>query len=709
MKKFLPLLISIILTIPTLLCAQTVETYLRSAIDKQGSGDNKGAVEDCNKALSIDPANAYVFNVRGLANYNLGLYDDAIADYNRTIAANKTNNAIAYNYRGACQYAKNNLLNAKNDFTAAIHLAPKYVSAYNNRGNANVRMEQYQQAVADFTTAIALDPTDAVAYNNRAFAEDQLRHFTEAIADCEMALKLGAKVAAGAFRNRGFARIGLGMYDLGIEDCNRSLSLDFQYARTYQYRGYAYFKQGKYDLALKDEESVNEYEKQNDDMAKPFEDYHDEAVRLSKTMRPTNTTAIANNMPTVTNTPTVTPAAPVNAPAKDIPIAVQKTIAQAESSPTKALVLLNWSKPTDDFRSLPDGILTLHDNNLVNIRIKASSTAPFDTTKFHLYVNGRDYQNGNKMTVVSMKDIGKPSSKKYEYVYEAKVNVAQGKSTIIFNYGDTPIDDTLKVLYAPTDINLHVLAIGTHGQGLKYAEKDAKDFADLFSKQKGEHRLFHDAHAEVLQGDETNAHAMSKKISEWSSKTYGERDVLILFISSHGLVDKGSLLLTGSDFDATQTAFTTINFKDNILTPLEGANCKKFIFIDACHSGEGLSGGKAVEQDVATEINKMVNSGNSVTIISSSSSSEQSWEDESWGNGVFTRAIRDGLQDDMPADTDHDGFVKINELYEYIKTRIAKLIELAGKKDLNGNLVVQTPRILNARGDVSIFQQPPKN
>jgi len=488
--------------------AQTVETFLKNAIDKQGSGDNKGALEECNKALGQDPSNANIFNVRALANYNLGQYDDAIADYTRTINANKTN-AIAYNYRGACQYAKGNWINAIKDFTSAIHLVPKYVSAYNNRGNANLRMEQYPQAIADFTTAINLDPANAVAYNNRAYAKNRLRYFPEAIPDAEKAISLDAKVAAGGFRNLGFAKIGLGLYDEGITYCTKSLSLDFQNARTYNYRGYAYFKLGKYDLALKDDESVTEYEKTDDDVANPF-DYHDEAVRLLKTMTPANTQAIAKNAP-------AKPPVEVPAAAKEIPTAVQKTIAQSESGPANVFVSLVWLAPTTSVANLPDGVLTLTDNNEVDISIQASSNAPLDKSKFHLYINGHDFNDGNKMTIASIKDLNKPAAKKYDYTYTAKVNVGKDKNTIVLNYGDTP-SDTLKVLYTPTDINLHVLAIGTHADQLKYPEKDAADFAALFASQKGEHRLFHDVSTAVLQGDDAKAQNMSIKIKEWSTK-----------------------------------------------------------------------------------------------------------------------------------------------------------------------------------------------
>ena len=59
----------------------------------------------------------------------------------------------------------------------------------------------------------------------------------------------------------------------------------------------------------------------------------------------------------------------------------------------------------------------------------------------------------------------------------------------------------------------------------------------------------------------------------------------------------------------------------------------------------------------------------------------------------------------MKADKDANGFVSINELYDYIRIRIPELVKLANKKDPNGNAVTQTPKMVNLRNNVSIFQE----
>jgi len=45
----------------------------------------KGAVDDCNKAIALDPENKNAFFLRGLAEYELGEKEKACEDFSRAI------------------------------------------------------------------------------------------------------------------------------------------------------------------------------------------------------------------------------------------------------------------------------------------------------------------------------------------------------------------------------------------------------------------------------------------------------------------------------------------------------------------------------------------------------------------------------------------------------------------------------------------------
>jgi tetratricopeptide (TPR) repeat protein len=742
MKKLL-LAFILLISATTLQAQQTAESYLKSAIDKQSSGDNEGAIADCTKALTFGQNVADITNVRAVSLFNLGRYEQAIEDFNRTIRV-YPNNALAYNYRGTCRYIlgktdkmdkqQRQVAEALKDFSSAIRISPRYASAYANRGTAKVCVRLYNDAISDFSEAIGIDPGNAAYYNNRAFARSMVGKNTDAVSDCNTALRLDPKIAAGAYRNRGNAEIRLGRYEAAIEDCSKAISLDLQNPKAYNYRGYAYYMAGKYELAIKDDDTSTEYK---DDDGTPYWQYRDEAeAKLHKqggtvsvptkviaaTHVPANNNPAtpASNAPAVNLAPspvkinTATETAAMTAQSGPEPLkktesmsstkvtsASQSSIAPPENNAGNIFVNFQWIKPVDDVTSLPNGILKPFDSNEIPIKIKVTSNVPLDTKEFHLFMNNEDVSNGNKMTTAGIEEL-KRKANTYQYNYVTTVKVRLDTSVIRLTYKNSASDD-LTVVYRPQDISLHILAIGTEGQSLKYPEKDASDFANIFSDQKGAGKLFHDVSAKVLIGDDAKAINMANEIGMWAGKQYNERDVLMLFISSHGLIENGHLVITGSDYKATNSRQTTLDFKGQVVDQLEALNCKKFIFIDACNSGAGLGdGGKAALQDVTGEINKMATSGNGITIISSSSSTEKSWEDESWGNGAFTRAIKDGLQE-MKADKDGNGFVTMSELFEYVKIRVADLISQAGKKDENGNAVTQTPKMVNPRGDVSIY------
>ena len=84
-----------------------------SAYGEKGHYDR--AIEDFNKAISINPNYAGAYNNRGNAYYKKGQYDRAIEDYNKAIALDP-NDALAYTNRGAAYALKGVMGRAISDF-----------------------------------------------------------------------------------------------------------------------------------------------------------------------------------------------------------------------------------------------------------------------------------------------------------------------------------------------------------------------------------------------------------------------------------------------------------------------------------------------------------------------------------------------------------------------------------------------------------------
>src|SRR5262245_5379233 len=64
--------------------------------------------------------------------------------------------AIAYHRRGTAHASRNEYDRAIADFTGAIKIDPKHVSAYNARGLAYASKGDYERAIADVTKAVEL-------------------------------------------------------------------------------------------------------------------------------------------------------------------------------------------------------------------------------------------------------------------------------------------------------------------------------------------------------------------------------------------------------------------------------------------------------------------------------------------------------------------------------------------------------------------------
>ena len=180
---------------------------------------------------------AETYFLRGNACYDLGLYDLAIANYNKAIQLKPDYDHI-YNNRGLAKIWGGQHFAAISDFDKAIQLKPDYADAYYNRGFAKDHLGQYTAAISDYDKAIQLESNAADAYVNRGVAKHKLRQYLAAISDFDKAIQLKPNDAM-AYYNRGLAKYYLGQYFAAISDCDKAIQLKPDYADAYYNRGLA--------------------------------------------------------------------------------------------------------------------------------------------------------------------------------------------------------------------------------------------------------------------------------------------------------------------------------------------------------------------------------------------------------------------------------------------------------------------------------------
>ena len=133
--------------------------YLERAFQRMQSAFWKGALQDYDAAIRIEPNDPEIFLNRGYVREKMGDPQGAYADY-----------------------------------TKAVTLDENFGKAWLNRGNVLTKLGRFREAVEDYSAAITYDAEYAAAYHNRAVAREKLKQREEACADLKKAEELGMKV-----------------------------------------------------------------------------------------------------------------------------------------------------------------------------------------------------------------------------------------------------------------------------------------------------------------------------------------------------------------------------------------------------------------------------------------------------------------------------------------------------------------------------------
>jgi Flp pilus assembly protein TadD len=115
------------------------------------------------KAIATNPKQAEAYNNRGLAFYNLKLYQQAIEDFSQALRI-KPQYAEALNNRGNAYYAMDQYEKAEADFNQSLQLKPKYSKAHLNRGLVYFQMQKMDQSCEDFRSACDLGECDGLQW-----------------------------------------------------------------------------------------------------------------------------------------------------------------------------------------------------------------------------------------------------------------------------------------------------------------------------------------------------------------------------------------------------------------------------------------------------------------------------------------------------------------------------------------------------------------
>jgi tetratricopeptide (TPR) repeat protein len=151
------------------------------------------AIRACSRLISVIPDTAALYTKRGIAYFDNGQIELAIADYTRAIA-----------------------------------LDPRFTEAHYHRGHAFLSKEAYARAIADFSQALSRNPKHALSRNGRAWAAFKLGgDLASALDDANQAIAADATFAA-AYDTRGHIYEALGRHDEAVAAFRKALALEPQ-------------------------------------------------------------------------------------------------------------------------------------------------------------------------------------------------------------------------------------------------------------------------------------------------------------------------------------------------------------------------------------------------------------------------------------------------------------------------------------------------
>jgi tetratricopeptide (TPR) repeat protein/uncharacterized caspase-like protein len=223
---------------------------------------------------------------------------------------------------------------------------------------------------------------------------------------------------------------------------------------------------------------------------------------------------------------------------------------------------------------------------------------------------------------------------------------------------------------------------------LQYAHRDAKAFAAYLQTIAGGN--VSPTHIRLLTGEAATTAAVYDAL-QWVMNTAGENDLVYFYFAGHGDMENVTIYKLGFlltyNTPANNYVNNSIRLEDlnNFANTLSaGKKAKVVLITDACHSGKlagsGYRGNFLVGNQLRTTVANEIR-------ITSCSPSELSNENEAWGGGrgVFSFYLINGLIGF--ADKIQDGYVRLNEIKNYVDSAVA------ADPVLKANKVTQTPVI----------------
>ena len=313
----------------------------------------------------------------------------------------------------------------------------------------------------------------------------------------------------------------------------------------------------------------------------------------------------------------------------------------------------------------------------VLIRAKISSTS--DIALLRILVDGRTPDASRSVVSYGKEYVLEQRIKLTSKLTEVRIFVRNATTKTLseprrinWKGGLHPDAGTLQLLDYNTRPNLHFIGVGVSkfkesNYDLNYAEADASAISEIFSKP-GE--MYNQSFTTKLLDGQATRENIIRTIKDLK-KNVAEKDVVVLFIASHGFIFENNFYILPHDARSSNLPGTSVRW-DQLSDDLATLPCKVLLILDACHSGQLGTNFASKAVDNTEALRTMSSDEYGVVIMSASTGAETALESDAWQHGAFSYSILEGLLQGK-ADVKKDGVIHLTELDLFTSERTIEL------------------------------------
>ena len=202
---------------------------------------------------------------------------------------------------------------------------------------------------------------------------------------------------------------------------------------------------------------------------------------------------------------------------------------------------------------------------------------------------------------------------------------------------------------------------------LKYTRVDAEEMYDILTDP--QYGNFPKSQVKLLIDEQATDNNIKSAIGTWLKRNTRKDDTVIIFFAGHGAPEDEKTYWVTYNANIDDLYGTALS-NDEISDMFDRIEAKRMIaFLDSCYSAATVHRTDRKRGVIIVKDPFQKFKGKGRVVITSSDGEEQSLEIDKFGHGVFTHYLTKALKGE--ADENKDGFVELDEVWDYVKYRVA--------------------------------------